>query len=166
MPPYPLEEQTQDFWCWAAVASSVRAFFRPASRLSQSDVATETLNQHEAPGHRCDMNPAPCNIPYYLDKALETIGHLNAIYPAPLSWNDVDYLIRNNRPICAYLETSTSGHYVVISDCARYSGGVETLFICDPDDDTFGPVEVLYDAFLFDYQAAGYQWKGCFLIKP
>lgn len=162
---YPLREQSQDYWCWAAVASSVRNFFEPSNTLSQCQVATQTLNEYESPGHACCSDPAPCNLPYFLDRALTITGHFNRTHPAPLSWEEVKEQIDLDLPLCAYLEASSSAHYVVISGCTRYQSGLKTLHVCDPDDNWLGEREVLYDNFLLNYMHTGLQWKATFLLK-
>jgi len=163
---YPLETQEQTYWCWAAVAASVRAHFDRPTALTQCQVATRTLDRFEGSGHDCCNDPSPCNMPYFLDRALTTLGHLNAVYPDPLSWNDVQFFLNRNRPVCAFLESASSGHYVVITDCLRTTSGVEYLFIHDPGDNTLGAVQVRYESFLWNYRESGYQWIGVFLVRP
>lgn len=162
---YPLDTQLQTYWCWAAVAASVRAYFDPARAVSQCQVATQTLNKFEGSAYDCCQDPGPCNIPYYLDLALTTLGHLNVVHPFPLSWNDVRFFIKRNDPVCALLKSAASGHYVVISNCSRTPSGTEYLFVNDPDDQFLGAVQVRYDTFLWDYQDSGYEWTGTFLVK-
>jgi len=163
---YQVDTQEQTFWCWAAVAQSVRAYFAPRSPLSQCEVATETLRRFENPRLNCCRDPVPCDIPYYLDRALTQVGHLNFVYPAPLSWNDVRYVTRQmNRPLCAYLASASSGHYVVITD-AFLANGAEYLLVHDPDDPFRGAVQIAYDQFRLNYAMSGYLWRGCFLVQP
>ncbi|MBN8734124.1 MAG: hypothetical protein J0L64_26540 [Acidobacteria bacterium] len=166
---YPLESQLQTYWCWAAVAASVRAYFQPGSAVSQCQVASNTLDTYHPDfkdsGHDCCQDPGPCNIPYYLDLALTTLGHLNVVHPFPLSWNDVRFFIKRSDPVCALLESAASGHYVVISNCFRAASGVEYLLVDDPGDRFLGAVQVRYETFLWDYQGNGYQWTGTFLVQ-
>lgn len=163
---YQLDSQEQTYWCWAAVAQSVRAHFNSRSPLSQCQVATQTLNRFENLAVNCCQDPDACNIPYFLDRALSQVGHLNLVYPAPFSWNDVRYVTRQmNRPLCAYLSSASSGHYVVITD-AFLANGAEYLLVHDPDDTFLGAVQIAYDEFRLNYALSGYQWLGCFFVQP
>ncbi|MBK7931541.1 MAG: hypothetical protein IPJ98_29920 [Bryobacterales bacterium] len=168
---YPLEHQEMTFWCWAAVAASVRAFFDSTRSLAQCTVATDTLNRFDRrpgdPPYDCCQNASSGNKPFYLDLALTTIGHFNVIHFQPLSFNDVEWFVKELRlPICAYMESGASAHYVVICDCQRAPSGANYVYVCDPHSFAPVPQKTLYEAFLWSYYDGSYQWEACFFVQP
>src|SRR5258708_39510268 len=68
----PLQEQTN--WCWAAVSVGVAA--HAGAVWQQCNVAGQELGQNCCPA---GTNSGPCNVPYYLDRALTRVGHFRAM---------------------------------------------------------------------------------------
>src|SRR5690348_16501276 len=65
---FAMQHQKQSEWCWAAVSVSVSKFYNPASGFTQCKVVNAELRQTT-----CCQNgsTAKCDLPYFLDKALQ-----------------------------------------------------------------------------------------------
>ncbi len=64
---FNMQIQEQDNWCWAATAASTDQFY-PNPGLTQCAVASQLFNLD------CCQDPGSCNIPYYLEQALQAIA--------------------------------------------------------------------------------------------
>lgn len=109
---FHVDAQQQNHWCWAAVSTGVANFYAKAQVTTQCEVAATTL-----------QDPACCPAPrrnnpgdkdWYLDKALETVGHMSPSgYEAVLSYDELAVEIGLERPIGIFiLWSSNAGHFV------------------------------------------------------
>ncbi|PHM26097.1 papain-like cysteine protease family protein [Xenorhabdus budapestensis] len=106
---FNMENQSQSKWCWAAVATSVGNYYFGEGSWTQCSVASGELDQD------CCNNPGPCNIPYYLEKALAFTRSLNEGISGRLSMSDIEIQIDIECPISLR--------------CAWYGGGAHFLVI-------------------------------------
>ena len=121
----PLQEQTN--WCWAAVAVGVAA--RAGAVWQQCNVASQELGQTCCPP---GTNPAACNVPYYLDRALTRVGHFRSMITgaAPLV-AQVAPEIDADRPVGVRIGwAGGGGHFLAIAGYSTVGG--QFLDVEDP----------------------------------
>jgi hypothetical protein len=131
---FSIQSQGLPNWCWAAVSASVAAYFGSASAWTQCKIASSCL------GATCCSNPVPdptCDDTYYLDKALQVVGHLARgpgpiVASGPAQMPQIQTEINSSRPLCAYIDwgNGTDGHFVVLSG---YDPASSEVRIDDPD---------------------------------
>jgi hypothetical protein len=112
----PLMNQTTDFWCWAAVASAVSAYFHPhLPFMPPCDVASRVPG---SPGTCCPV-PNGCLFRAGLDEAFRAIGLSQARPVPPLLFATVaDLVIRQRFPVGVRLVgAGVAGHFVLIVGC-------------------------------------------------
>lgn len=152
---FNMQKQVEDFWCWAATATSVSVFYNSASPWTQCLVAEASL------GGNCCMAPEPCNKPWYLNKALEKTGNFVNIVQ-PMSFGDVESELNTSRVIgCRIGWEDKGGHFVVIYGI-RTANGTNYYSIDDP---AIGKTEVTEMGFQSAYQTSGI-WTHAFTTKP
>src|SRR3954471_13335913 len=77
---FGVQHQQEDQWCWAAVTSSVSAFYGVPS-WTQCRIVNAELGQTAC----CTRGSSkPCNQPWRLDKALTLSGNLTRVTAAPM----------------------------------------------------------------------------------
>ena len=83
--PFNMQAQTQSNWCWAATSVSVSKFYSFLSPWTQCKVASSEL------GQTCCTSPVPgpCNVPWYLDKALTRTNNFVSIQSGTITWQKV-----------------------------------------------------------------------------
>jgi Papain-like cysteine protease AvrRpt2 len=111
---FEMQSQKQPKWCWAAVTSSVCAYYAQdgAASPSQCQIATQFL------GMECCATPWPdgSDQAFTLEVPLQVLGHL----PAPTVVGSVDMStiigeIKGRRPVCCHIDWGDDqGHFVVI----------------------------------------------------
>ena len=131
---FTMPQQTEDFWCWAAVGVGVVRFYNPGNDLEQCTVAGEML------GRDCCSSPDArdaCDEPFRpLATMLERRHHL-ALPPerghvrGALSFDEVREEIDHRRPVVVHhnFRSELWGHFVVI---AGYNLRTRQVFIRDP----------------------------------
>jgi hypothetical protein len=126
---FPMQTQSQNNWCWAAVSSSVSRFFSAASTWTQCRIAETTLGITGC----CNNPPAHgCDVPYYLDLALQTTNNLVSWSGPPTKTEIAAEIDTNKRPLCLRVEWSGgAGHFIVIAGFAWQTGS-DFLDIEDP----------------------------------
>jgi hypothetical protein len=124
-----VESQEQDQWCWAAVAVSVAKRFNSSTPWLQCTLANVELHQTSC----CDEGNSPsCDVPWYLERALERIGHLLTMKAGAVNFSEVRVEIAADRPLCARIGwPGGDGHFVTIVGI-RQTGGGRFLRIGDP----------------------------------
>lgn len=119
-----IQEQTQ--WCWAAVATNVDAYYNPLSVWTQADLVNLELGQATC---HIDGSTAPCNQPWYLDRALHRVGRLG-------SWNsDIATFAECDAEICGQQRPmgvridwqDGTGHFVLIGGLGDASDTMLTV---------------------------------------
>lgn len=154
----PVPRQQQSNWCWCATTLGVHLMFQPGNPTTQCRAANQILVRTDA----C-TNPsgAAVNIPYYLDRALATFGHLRApTIGAALAASQVDQEIQAGKPVGTRIGWSGGGgHFMVIE--GYLAGAVPRVAIHDP---IYGRSDMDYSAYLSSYQGSG-TWTHSYLIR-
>jgi len=149
---YVREQQAHSNWCWAAVASSVSAYYARACRpWKQCCIASDCLVLS------CCTNAGPCNQRHRLERALSVTGTLASHQPGPLPFNDIVTHIDNKTVVCCYVDWGDgTGHFVAL---VGYDALVRDVFIEDP---FYGSSDEPYDTFVNAYNGSG-KWHYTYL---
>jgi hypothetical protein len=162
-----MAQQQDTNWCWAATASSVDFFYRVMTAFSQCIVAANTLGRSDccATGGVVTGN---CNQPYYLDKALQSVKHLNVFTVGTITPAAIDNELGQNRPVGVRTAWSSGGAHVLVV-CGHYTQldpntqtSPDWVSVADP---AYGNSEVLYNTFLTQYQGIG-TWTHTYTTTP
>jgi hypothetical protein len=163
--PFAMEPQIVEFWCWAAVASSVSHHYSPASPWTRCRVANAVLGM----SHCClDENSPTCNQMASLEVALTRTGNLppNGVMNGPFTPPQLRAQIRDVVPGrvvgCGIRWADTRGHFVVVHGFSIDSNGVIWVAVADPK---YGPSEYPYNAFVNRYRETG-RWLVSYATKP
>jgi hypothetical protein len=153
---FNMQLQTQSNWCWAATATSVSLFYRPSSSWTQCSVASAELSQS------CCVSPVPgpCNVPWYLDRALtRTENFVSMSGAAPFS--TVEAELKGGRVVGARVGWSGGGgHFMAIYGCGTRAG--DQYF--DIDDPIYGKSSPTVATFSSSYQGSG-TWTHTYLTR-
>jgi hypothetical protein len=155
--PFDMQAQTQSNWCWAATATSVSHFYWLFSHWTQCSVANAELGR----GDCCSGTaPGPCNVPWYLDRALtRTNNFVNIIGPATFA--QVRAEIDAGRPVGARIGWSGGGgHFMVIYGYSKFAG----IDYFDIDDPIYGKSHLAVADFTSNYQGSG-SWTHTYFTK-
>jgi hypothetical protein len=79
-----MQPQQRRNWCWAATAVSVAAFYDPATAWTQCALANAELGRDDC----CDDGER-CDVPWYLDIALQRVGRLREWSASPATIEEV-----------------------------------------------------------------------------
>jgi hypothetical protein len=129
---YERWQQEQNQWCWAACAGAIAAYYDAQSSWTQCSIVCAELGQT----HCCATgNSDDCNQSWFLDRALNRVGHLDApIVANALPWNDLVTEIVANQPIGARIAWNTGGGHFVVIDGFDSGGGSSMVDVQDPWD--------------------------------
>jgi hypothetical protein len=154
---FNMQQQTQSNWCWAATSTSVSHFYWFFSTWTQCKVANAELGHTDC----CTAPvPSPCNVPWYLDRALTRTNNFVSI-SGPATFAQVRAEIDAGRPVGARVGWSGGGgHFMVIYGYSIVLG-VEYL---DIDDPIYGKSHITLDEFSHNYQGSG-TWTHTYLTK-
>lgn len=119
-----MEAQTQDQWCWAAVSVAVARHYQGDSTWTQCGLATAELGLGG-----CCTSAGPCNKPWYLDRALTRVGHLDGI-AGPLAFADVVDELDDRQPLGVRIRWRGGGGHFVLVD--GYDAETGTVQVKDP----------------------------------
>lgn len=156
-----MQQQKNSLWCWAAVASSVDAYFRPAGFTKQCGVAKLVLGHTD-----CCIQPTPagCNQRASLKTALEKVGHFDKIIEGPLDFDEIRRQRDMNLVVCARTQwRDGKGHFVVIAGYAVSESGERWVVVKDP---LYEDENVPYDEFCSSYHIDDGVWTHSYLVKP
>jgi hypothetical protein len=118
---FTMHAQQQSNWCWAAVGTSVAQFYTPSSWPQQCDLASQELGQTCCPA---GTNPSACDVPWYLDRALQRVGHLKTWANGAQPMATIQGEINGNRPLGVRIGWSSGGgHFVALSGYSSSSSG-------------------------------------------
>jgi hypothetical protein len=161
--PFTMQHQKAEFWCWAAVASSVSRHYTSSSQWTQCLVANSLLGV----GHCCANESSPtCNRMASLEGALGVTGNLvpNGVRDLPATPDEVREQIRDRRRLigCGIRWSDTRGHFVVIHGYSFDTNGVMWLAIEDP---RYGPSAYPYPSFVNRYRDTG-RWLVSYATEP
>lgn len=153
---FNMQAQTQSNWCWAATSTSVSLFYRPSSGWTQCKVASAELNL------TCCVSPVPgtCNVPWYLDRALQRTGNFVSI-TGTVAFTAVQTEIQAGRVLGARIGWSGGGgHFMAIYGCGVRAG---TQYF-DIDDPIYGKSSPSVSVFTNSYQGSGH-WTHTYFTK-
>ena len=147
--------QEKTNWCWAATTASVSRFFDSTSTWTQSGVAAACLARSYCP------QEWPCNVPYYLDRALATTKNMRG---SPAASNIEVAIVREelqlDRPVCCHVKwNGGGGHFLAIYGV---DADDEDLQVADP---LFGLSTLPYETFATRYRGIG-TWDYTYYLKP
>ena len=152
------QEQTQ--WCWAAVSSSVAAYFGPGSNWTQCAVASAEM------GGQCCVSGSSrtCNQPHYLDRALQHVGHLRSAAQGYMPPQAVVDELKLDRPVGIRVGwRSGGGHFLAVVGLTPQGQGA-ILQVSDP---IFGFSSVQGAALVSGgYLSAGGRWTHSYAVQP
>ncbi len=155
--PFNMEAQTQSNWCWAATSKSVSHFYSGLSPWTQCKIAGSELSQS------CCTTPVPsaCNVPWYLDRALQRTENFVSIQSGIISWQEVKDQLDRGLVVGARIGwNGGGGHFMVIYGVSRVLLN-EYLYIDDP---IYGKAVLSYDEFATNYQGCG-TWTHTYFTK-
>jgi len=128
---FKIQQQEQTEWCWAAVAVSVEKFFDKDSKLKQCKVANKLFHKQN---NECCEDPDTYNDPEELEIALQKIHKWRNTLSGPLTFEQVQREIDNNRPVCVGITWySGGGHFVVVRGYRLLASGAQQLYVADPE---------------------------------
>lgn len=124
-----MQTQQQGNWCWAAVGVSVAQFYSATTAWSQQcHLAAQELSLTCCP----PGSNAACDVPWYLDRTLQRVGHYNTWAAGPQGIAAIRGEIDANRPLgCRIGWNSGGGHFVVLSGYATSTAG-DFVTVDDP----------------------------------
>jgi len=147
----PIQEQTQ--WCWAAVSVGVALHYASAT-WKQCEVA-----KAQFPALNCCGADAGggCNQPWYLDRALGTVGHFGHLVFSDVTFALVQGEIGSDRPLGCRIQWvgGVGAHFVAIGGWSQDDKGTQYLEIHDP---FYGFVQIVYNDFRVSYRSPGDTW--------
>jgi hypothetical protein len=153
-----MEKQTQSNWCWAATSNSVSHFYSSLlNPWSQCKIAGAELSQ------TCCTSPvpSPCNVPWYLDKALSRTENYVSIQSGTISWQDVKAEIEKGLVVGTRIGWSGGGgHFMVIYGVSKILN-THYLHIDDP---IYGKSILTVNQFATNYQGSG-TWTHTYFTK-
>ena len=163
-PPFHMELQQQDNWCWAAVAASVNNW-AGRTRVTQCEVAVLLRGQGPC------QNPASFDLPNKLQDAFAALQIANDPHAGQTTaFNFIQSEIDRNRPICARILWDKDGdleaenaHFVVIGGYQAV-GEDEVIKVFDSAGTGAARVSsVHYSRFLRNYNDVGV-WKDTYFL--
>lgn len=162
-PPLIVEEQKEDNWCWAAVASAIHNRKHSKKRLTQCDVASRVFPDE---GDAC-ADPRPFDRVASLEVALDRVGMLHNAEDGRAPFDEIQAEIGKNRPLCARIVKDRNGdgivesaHFVVIVGCGIIDG-VPHVRVEDPEGSSFiGPLATFQDNY-----GKEWTWVSTYFIK-
>lgn len=146
---FTMQHQQQTQWCWAAVSTSVSLYYDPSSTWTQCTVANAELGQTT-----CCQNgsSAACNVPWYLNSALQRVGNLNAFSNGATSFTGVRTEVDGGRPLGVRIGWSGGGGHFAVVEGYKPGPGEQRVAIDDP---WYGASDLTYATFVSSYQGTG-----------
>lgn len=154
---FRVARQLQTQWCWAAVSSSVSAYYPGGQSWPQCAVASAELG-----GRCCEAGSSfQCNQPWYLDNALTRVGHLAYAFQGDVASSDVADELNHDRPVALRVGWSDGGHFLAIYGI-QPGPRDDILYLTDP---IYGESLIQRTALLGGgYQGSG-RWTHSYLVS-
>ena len=149
---FAIQAQQQNNWCWAATSASVASYFEPATNWTQCAIADAEVGPADCCG--AGAGGETCNKPWFLDTALDRVGHFRQFSGGALSTTQVGVELASSTPVGVRIGwNGGGGHFVIVRGRFRDDNGVEYVSVSDP----WGGVnsDVTYNAFRNNYLGAG-----------
>jgi hypothetical protein len=155
---FNMEAQTQSNWCWAATSKSVSHFYsKLGNPWTQCKIASDEL------GQTCCTTPVPgpCNVPWYLDRALSRTRNFVEIKSGTLTWESVKEQIDKGLVVGTRIGwNGGGGHFMVIYGVSKILN-IKYFHIDDP---IYGKSVLTVNQFSTNYQGSG-RWTHTYLTK-
>lgn len=155
---FTMQPQQQTNWCWAAVATSVALFYDPSSTWTQCAVVNAELGRTDCCTHG---SSAACNVPWYLDLALQRVGHFDSWSSGAMAFADVRTEIDDSRPLGVRVGWSGGGGHFLIID-GYLADATEQVAVEDP---WYGASDLTHAALSTSYQGSG-TWTHSYETQP
>ncbi|MCK1542564.1 hypothetical protein IVB12_11550 [Bradyrhizobium sp. 179] len=165
-PNFTMQQQCHNYWCWAAVASSVSGFYDEASPFTQCLIANLVLDRQDCCDFACGVPNLQFDVPHTLGSPLNQVcclGKLALDHRATRM--EVLQEINAGRPLCVRTVWSRGAggggaHFLAI---VGYLPDTDSLILEDP---FYGPTpEINYDRFCTLYQDARGVWTDSYFTK-
>jgi len=155
--PFDMQLQTQSNWCWAATSTSVSRYYSFLSPWTQCKVASDELTL------TCCTTPVPgpCNVPWYLDKALTRTKNFVSIQGGTVAWSTVKSELEQGLVVGARIGWSGGGGHFMVLHGVSSIGVTQYLHIDDP---IYGKSVLTYQQFATNYQGSG-SWTHTYFTK-
>jgi hypothetical protein len=162
-----VQDQAQDQWCWAAVTSSVYAFYAPKKNpITQCELANSAFEQSNCCTSSQAAKVKPCNQPHSLTKALSEVKCLQSATSKRLLFSDVVAQIAAKAPVGIRVTWGSSkdpvGHVLCITGYAKQDSDQKASI--DLSDPTFGETIVPFGGFPGNYHTAN-GWTHSYLTQ-
>ncbi|WP_018261982.1 papain-like cysteine protease family protein [Methylobacterium sp. WSM2598] len=158
---FGIEQQEQDNWCWAAVGVSIEHFYAGARRRTQCALACTALGRQDCCADG-GSDTTKCDKPWYLDRVLKIVGHLEDTTAQPLTFAQVQARIDAGSVVgCRIGWYGGGGHFVAVIGYLTQDGRTY-LDIADP---IWMETQVAYDEFPSLYRSGG-DWTHSYLTAP
>jgi hypothetical protein len=149
---FSMQIQSETQWCWAAVSTSVAIFYGSVS-WTQCKVADVELSPLDCCGADASTK---CNQPWYLDTALQVVGHFNRLISSNSPFGDVQTEINARRPLGCRIAWSGGGaHFLALGGWSIAADGTEYVDVYDP---YYGFTQTTYPDFDSSYKSPGDAW--------
>ncbi|MTL14594.1 hypothetical protein GL307_24505 [Nocardia seriolae] len=155
---FQIQRQQQTQWCWAATSASVAAYFDAATPWTQCTVVNGEMGRNDCCG--AAASTGVCNQPWYLDRALQRVGHFNQIM-GPMTTLQLGTELTNALPVGARVGWSGGGGHFMALRGRFVSNAVEYVSVADP---WYGDSDVTDDVFRTRYQGSG-TWTHSYKTK-
>jgi len=152
---FAMQPQERTNWCWAAVAASVAAFYQPGTDWTPILVAENELGRSDCCGSR---GSRPCNVYWYVNKALARVGHFESMITATASFEEVSAAIDMGRPVGIWVTWRGGGAHFLVIDGVLMNDSYAV------DDPTYGESDISELALKTAYQTRG-TWKWTYFTK-
>jgi hypothetical protein len=155
---FSMQHQQQSNWCWAATATSVALFYKPASGWTQCSVANNELGRTD-----CCAGGASgaCNVYGYLDQALNVVGRLDHWVGGTATIAQIENEVTFARPLGIRVAWAGGGAHFLCIMGHYNAGGVDYVTVDDP---IYGRSDVAYSTLQSAYQGSG-TWTHTYYTK-
>jgi hypothetical protein len=166
--PFAMQTQTEDNWCWAAVATSTSLHYDLSSPWTQCGLANSILPLPS--GVDCCISgaaPPQCDVEWYLDKALTATSNLLEVRAGTVGFAKLTALLDGDRPLAIRIEwAGGGGHFVVFHQWEKTASGTEFVVVADP---FYGGRTLLYNDCVHRYpatRATTGKWTHSYWTQP
>jgi hypothetical protein len=160
---FEMELQCHQFWCWAAVASSVSKYYDKKSTFEQCTIANIELDRTDCCDVPCHQDDVDFDRPNTLGSPLNEVGCLHSWIRKSEHLRTIDREItKKERPVCLRTVWSDGeAHFVAIVGVDRDN---KLLKIADPL--IAGNRVLTYAEVETNYPPNHGVWKDTFFTKP
>ena len=168
---FQMQQQEEDFWCWAAVSASVHNFLDPMNPVTQGMVATPVVRAEypDLSSINCTATPDQCNLVARLDDALGMTENLlnpgGYCQNEHLVFDSIEQWVNAGIPVCARIVWASGGaHFIALDGFRVLPDGTPQVHVQDP---TNGPSFQPYDILVSNYKPhldSGV-WQDTYLVQ-